>query len=51
MKKRILCALLLALFVCVSLLPVSALKSGYEIDYSDSVDWNKFRGKNITLNV
>ena len=28
-----------------------AAESGYDIPYSDSVDWNKFRGQGITLNV
>lgn len=42
----LLCALTLPLFPAVS-----AVESGYEIDYSDSVDWDKFRSQNITLNV
>ncbi|MGM9653550.1 MAG: PotD/PotF family extracellular solute-binding protein [Eubacteriales bacterium] len=50
MKKLLvlflLCALTLPLFPAVS-----AVESGYEIDYSDSVDWDKFRSQNITLNV
>ena len=49
--KKLLSLLLLSLLV-FSALPLShAAESGYEIDYSDSVDWNKFRGKDVTLNV
>ncbi len=51
MRKRIVSVFLLALLTAVSMLPVSALKSGYEIDYSDSVQWDKFRGKNVSINV
>lgn len=28
-----------------------ALESGYEIDYSDDVDWSKYAGGGVTLNV
>jgi len=49
--KKLLSLLLLSLLV-LSALPLShAAESGYEIDYSDSVDWNKFRGKDVKLNV
>lgn len=49
--KKILSLLLLTLLV-FSALPLShAAESGFEIDYSDSVDWNKFRGKDVKLNV
>ncbi len=51
MKKII--ALTFSLLITLSLLSpsVSAVSSGYDIYYSDSVDWDKFRGQNITLNV
>jgi len=48
-KLTLFCSLLLLLALLVS--PAAALESGYEIDYSDSVDWNRFRGQNVTLNV
>lgn len=49
--KKLLSLLLLTLLV-LSALPLShAAESGFEIDYSDSVDWNKFRNQGITLNV
>lgn len=49
--KKLLSLLLLSLLV-FSALPLShAAESGFEIDYSDSVDWNKFRGKDVKLNV
>ncbi len=50
MKKILVIFMLTALLL--TLVPaVSAVPSGWEIDYSDSVDWNKFRGQGITLNV
>lgn len=51
MKKMLQIFLLCAL--CVGFLPlrVFAVESGWDIDYSDSVDWDQFRGQNITLNV
>ena len=49
--KRIVALLLLSLLI-LSALPVSfAAESGCDIDYSDSVDWNKFRNQGVTLNV
>ena len=45
-------ALLMLTVLLASLVPcVSAVESGWEIDYSDSVDWNKFRDQGVTLNV
>ena len=49
--KRFIAFLLLTLLICSAAPAVFAAESGYDIDYSDSVDWNKFRGKDITLNV
>ena len=49
--KRFIAFLLLTLLICSAAPAVFATESGYDIDYSDSVDWNKFRGKDITLNV
>ncbi|MFA6947849.1 MAG: spermidine/putrescine ABC transporter substrate-binding protein, partial [Eubacteriales bacterium] len=31
--------------------PLFAADSGYDIPYSDSVDWDKLAGQNVTLNV
>ena len=50
MKKMFVLILLVAT-VCSACLPSFAAESGYEIDYSDSVDWDKFRGQDVTLNV
>ena len=47
MKKRFSALLLTALIGASMLMPVSA----DEPEYSDSVDWNKFRGQNVTINV
>ena len=47
MKKRFSALLLTALIGASMLIPVSA----DEPEYSDSVDWNKFRGQNVTINV
>ena len=49
--KKLLSLLLLTLLVLSSLPLSHAAESGFEIDYSDSVDWNKFRGKDVKLNV
>ena len=50
MKRFI--ALLLLSILLLSAAPLSfATESGFDIDYSDTVDWNKFRGQGITLNV
>jgi len=50
--KRILSLLLVSLLALGALpLTAAALESGYDIDYSDSVDWDKFRGQDIMLNV
>ena len=49
--KRIFAFLMLAALLLSAIPAVSAAESGWEIDYSDSVDWDKFRGKDITLNV
>ena len=49
--KRFIVLLLLSLLL-LSATPLSfATESGFDIDYSDTVDWNKFRGQGITLNV
>ncbi len=49
--KKIFALLMLAVLL-LSLVPsAAAVESGWEIDYSDSVDWNKFRDQGITLNV
>ena len=49
--KRFIALLLLSILV-LSAMPLSfAAESGFDIDYSDSVDWNKFRDQGITLNV
>ena len=49
--KRFISLLLLSLLI-LTLVPVTfAAESGYDIPYSDSVDWNKFRDQGITLNV
>ncbi|MBQ5887366.1 MAG: spermidine/putrescine ABC transporter substrate-binding protein [Clostridia bacterium] len=49
--KRFVALLLLSLLL-LSATPLSfATESGFDIDYSDTVDWNKFRGQGITLNV
>jgi len=51
MMKRIFALLMLAVLLLSGIPAVSAAESGWEIDYTDSVDWDKFRGKDITLNV
>ena len=49
--RRFISLLLLSLLI-LTLVPVTfAAESGYDIPYSDSVDWNKFRDQGITLNV
>ena len=49
--KRFVALLLLSILI-LSATPLSfATESGFDIDYSDTVDWNKFRGQGITLNV
>ena len=49
--KRFISLLLLSLLI-LTLVPVTfAAESGYDIPYSDSVDWNKFRDQGVTLNV
>ena len=49
--KRFVALLLLSILI-LSAPPLSfATESGFDIDYSDTVDWNKFRGQGITLNV
>ncbi len=49
--KRVLSFVLLAVLLSLLVPTASAVESGWDIDYSDSVDWDKFRGKGITLNV
>ncbi len=51
MKKII--SVIFALSALFALLPmtVSARDSGYEIPYSDDIDWDRFRGQNISINV
>nr|MBQ4319813.1 ABC transporter substrate-binding protein [Clostridia bacterium] len=49
MKTKLFVLSLIALLLIPLALPVSA--GEWEIDYSDSVDWDKFRGQNVTLNV
>ncbi len=51
MMKKLFVLLLLAGMLCSLCAPVWAAPSGYDIDYSDSVDWDKFRGQDVTLNV
>lgn len=36
-------------FLCTT--GVSARESGFEIPYSDDIDWEKFKGQNISINV
>ena len=49
--KRFVALLLLSILI-LSATPLSfATESGFDIDYSDTVDWNKFRDQGITLNV
>ena len=49
--KRFVALLLLSMLI-LSATPLSfATESGFDIDYSDTVDWNKFRDQGITLNV
>lgn len=50
--NRIFAFLIISMIIMCSFpISISAAESGYEIDYSDSVDWNKFRGQNVTINV
>lgn len=49
--KKSFAALLLCALAVRGVPTVAAVDSGYDIPYSDSVDWDKFRGQNITLNV
>jgi len=49
MKKKLFALSLLALLLIPLALPVNA--GEWELDYSDSVDWDKFRGQNVTINV
>ena len=51
MKKTV--SLLLLVLVLASSFTVcaSALDSGYEIPYSDDIDWTRFQGSNVTINV
>ncbi len=51
MMKKLFVLLLLTVTVLSLCLPSFAAESGYEIDYSDSVDWDKFRGQDVTINV
>lgn len=48
-------AFLLILLVLTLSFPINIFAGedddGFELEYSDSVDWNKFRGQNITINV
>jgi spermidine/putrescine transport system substrate-binding protein len=44
LTAAVLCAVMLAV-------PSFALESGYDIDYSDSVDWKKFNGQGVVINV
>ena len=49
--KRFIAFLLLSILI-LSAVPLSlAAESGFDIAYSDTVDWNKFRGQGVTLNV
>ena len=49
--KRFIALLLLSILI-LSAVPLSfAAESGFDIAYSDTVDWNKFRGQGVTLNV
>lgn len=49
--KRFVALLLLSLLLLSATSLSFATESGFDIDYSDTVDWNKFRGQGITLNV
>ena len=49
--KRFVALLLLSLLLLSATPLAFATESGFDIDYSDTVDWNKFRGQGITLNV
>ena len=50
--KRIFALTLLLLTLSAVLIqPVSARESGWDYPYSDSVNWDKFRGQNVTINV
>lgn len=49
--KKLLAAALAFLSLCLALCPAAALDSGFEIPYSDDIDWKKFEGQNITLRV
>lgn len=51
MKKII--SVVFALSALFALLPAAAFArdSGYEIPYSDDIDWDRFRGQNISINV
>jgi len=49
MKKRIISILSLLLLLIPLAIPVSA--GEWELEYSDSVDWDKFRDQNVTINV
>lgn len=49
--RKLFALLLLTVTVCSLCAPAFAAESGYDIDYSDSVDWDKFRGQDVTLNV
>lgn len=49
--KKFFCIAVSFLFVMFCATPALAVESGYEIPYSDDVDWNKFRDQGITLRV
>ena len=51
MMKRVVILLAAALIAAALAPSVFALDSGWDIPYSDDVDWRKFANDNITLNV
>lgn len=51
MKKTLCSALALLFLVSLFAFPSSARDSGYEIPYSDDIDWERFKGRNISINV
>lgn len=50
MKKTV-SFILFVITLVLAITPTFALESGFEIPYSDDVDWKKFEGQNITLRV
>lgn len=51
MKKFIALSLMIICLFSVMSLNVFSIESGYEIEYSDSVDWRKFADDGIEINV